>query len=125
MKQATKALGNKRLLRLAAVIATSDHYNQMVIIDDCGTPACALGHASYLWPKHFLIEADEDRYICEYKHSFLSARMLVMEGAEYFFSLSPNEVQRLFGAFGCNSARYDGKKAANYIRDFVRAAAGR
>jgi hypothetical protein len=114
------ALGNERLLELAAILDVADAqhrqrkeptYDQSVIVHDCGTPACAAGHWAASNPDRWEIRGG-----CTYLKGRSSMGAIPAMSNE--FALSIDEYEELFGSAGCNGAR-TAKQAAKYIRRFV------
>jgi hypothetical protein len=110
----TKAVGDRRLLKLAGILDVADAlhrkrkepgYCQERYNHECGSPACALGHAY----------SDRGFRRAGLKNPDWS---FVVEDAE-FFSITVAEAQELFDTDGCGSAR-TAKQAAKYIRAFVK-----
>lgn len=109
-------LGNRRLLKLAAVLFVADAihrankqptYNQGVLTHDCGTPACAWGHYGF-------IPSVQKRGI-----NIMNISCSLCETAAAEFGITISQAHELFGIFGCNHAR-TAKQAARYITNFVK-----
>lgn len=96
----TIAVGNRRLLRLAAIVAKSKTYNQARATNECGSPGCVIGH----------IEADPFFRRLTNSQSFYED--LFAMGIMDWLSITATE--------GCNNAGRSGKKAAKHIRNFVK-----
>lgn len=102
--------GNERLLTLATYIARrqshlkpngAKRYDQCELFHDCGTPACALGHAFVKFP-------------ALYRHGRKACEFFALKG----FRPAAEWIE-IFGPHGCGDAKRDWRKAVKYIRDFV------
>ena len=118
----TIAVGNRRLLRLAAILDKADAlhkkrgeptYDQDRIVHPCGTPACAWGH----WAHDQRVNAKR-KMEKWYDDNLAAVR-------EFALALARDEdgevieAEELFGGFGCDNAE-TAKQAAKYIRAFVK-----
>lgn len=121
MKLSKRALGNRRLLRLAAYLSKVDAihkrrkepaYSQDTFVHECGTPACALGHYAVLNPRrwHLVFRAPSriNSEICSPRND-----------AKDEFDITGDEYWQLFSSYGCDGAA-TAKQAAAYIRNFVK-----
>lgn len=123
----TVAVGNRRLLKLAAILDKADalhkkrmepSYRQLYYSHPCGTPACALGHWAANNPRRWEMRG---RYPGSELVPFLGKGHNAIygnESAEIEFSLDSIDAYDLFGMSGCDSAK-TAKQAAAYIRKFV------
>lgn len=119
-----KTVGAPRLLKLADILDAAEpmqltdgkpsgYYQRRWIWgkNDCGTPACALGH----WAAN-----NQDRWEAyDIDQIRLKGRYGPIGSAKQEFCLSDREVSELFGIDGCGNAQADPRKAAAYIRNFV------
>lgn len=117
----TRAEGNAKLLRLAAILDTADAlhaergepgYCQVLYQHGCGTPACAQGH----WAA-----ANPDRWEFIDGMTYLRNSHLTSKGAamrEFALDDEFGEWGELFAEDGCDNAQ-TAAEAAAYIRAFV------
>jgi hypothetical protein len=102
-----------RLLEAAEIAESSDEYNQWDYGFRCGTPACMLGGYARKYP-------------CSAASAYIKAALTsrdysrAREVAQEEFGIDGHQFNDLFGTSGCDDARRDGKKAAAYVRRFVR-----
>ena len=116
-----------------------EQYNQSLLANDCGTPACALGHYGFNTPKRwgYSYSLEEDPNCpgtflaygvlrpAEYFRKTLEDPVtgkfltLVFSQAAHEFGLTAAETLELFDADGCGNAQ-TAKDAAKYIRQFVK-----
>ena len=124
-----KTVGAPRLLELADILERATKYrqdrwfhawgefsgytNRGYLKHECGTPACALGH----WAA-----ANKDRWVSVDGSPVLRdlSSMHPADSTAEDFCINEREHAELFGVNGCGDACDDGKKAAEYIREFVR-----
>lgn len=119
----TRAVGNRRLLKLADILdkvdATSRKlkkpgYKQTRFVHPCGTPACAIGHwAAHNRRRGWSVEVNNAVGSITKNGSYNT----ITAGREEF-DLDIAEYWRLFAGHGCGQAR-TGKEAAKFIRRFV------
>jgi hypothetical protein len=121
----TIATGNRRLLKLARLIERRRAYDQSRYAHDCGTPACAWGTAVVNTPRLMKLAAS---YMKERGHPKRMLEEGILWGANAFsncnamdeFAITYAEASELFGNDGCGNAGKNAKKAAAYIREFVK-----
>lgn len=127
----TRAVGNRRLLKLAAFLETlpKHKFNLDIIVDDnkvfseedlpsphCGTTACAIGWCPNVFPRN-----------CAYRFSgYVSVVDKNTQKADFsfaqdFFALKPYESYYLFDPMYYNKRRQGNKSVAKRIRNFVQA----
>lgn len=87
-----------RLRDLLRVVESAPSYNQGRVHHACGTPACAMGHYMAAYPKGRLAAINEHEH----------------------FGISWAEAEELFGESGCGNADRSKRKAAAYIREFIK-----
>lgn len=141
----TRAVGIRRLLKLAGILDTADArhrmkkervYGQMDIAHPCGTPACALGHWAFNERRRWRYQ------INTYTHDHLADGSAptapvvfavvqlktrrpqgdcgyLFEDAINDFGITTKQAYELFDIDGCGDAR-TAKQAARYIRKFVK-----
>jgi hypothetical protein len=98
-----------RLLEAAEIAESSEKYNQWSLGLSCDAPACLLG--GYAW-KH--PESAARAYITDHRfQNFINV-------AAEFGIREMGQWHSLFSVWGCDHAGTDGKKAAAYVRRFVR-----
>jgi hypothetical protein len=111
-------MGNKRLIQLAEILEAADEnhasrgeplYEQQIYTHPCGTPACALGHWAAANPQSWAFSS--------------GAPYGLTTGSRWNqcaidFHLGLDEIDELFGMFGCGLPSTS-KEAASYIRGFV------
>lgn len=118
--------GELRLLEAADLVENSETYCQNAWFNECGTPACALGHYSAAHPEY--------RYIAYHTGNPAYVRDIRVNGLPTFltldfvpngflnllnhFNISYDEFICIFGCSGCNNAQ-TGKEAAEFIRNFI------
>lgn len=125
MSKPKMKLGWKRLLKLADILDVADEehrrkgektYNQGPLLNDCGTPSCALGHyVSYVKrPGNSLILNDG---FCELR---IGGELVGVFGEEVQreFCINYDDAHELFDPKGCGAAK-TAKQASKYIRKFV------
>ena len=130
---ATRSVGNRRLLKLAAFLETlpKHKFNLDIIVDDnkvfgedgdelnlpgadCGTAACAIGWCPNVFPRN-----------CEYQnHGYISVvdkntQKTDFSFAQDFFGLNREESYYLFDPKYYNRRRQGNKSVAKRIRAFV------
>jgi hypothetical protein len=98
-----------RLLEAAEIAESSGRYSQKVF-GTCGAPACMLG--GYAW-KH--PESAAHKYATRADPPWSDYFAVLAE-----FGINDEGFDLLFSSTGCDGARTDGKKAAAYVRRFVR-----
>lgn len=142
MKPVSVALGNKRLLQLAAILENVPSaemktgpageevhgYDQGLILHACGSPACAWGHwlltnkarkrriirqALEIEPSHVTYA-----YLHKGPHKGETAHYVRIVYAQHEFGITSVQTERLFSGSGCGNAR-TGIEAAAFIRRFV------
>lgn len=109
-----KAIHALRLLALADFIEQTKAYDQTKCDFDCGTPACAMGHARVLF-------ANEPAFrISAAKFFGVNApwNTAPADSGAYFPS-DKYDYHALFGAGGCGNAGRSKTKAVKFIRAFV------
>jgi hypothetical protein len=122
----TLAVGNRRLLKLAAILDAADKrhrerqeptYNQAAFVHPCGTPACAIGHWAAANPRRWRISSIGPIGLVEPRNS---RPLGVFQEAVKEFALDAHDYgwDELFSKDGCGSAK-NGKQAAKYIRQYV------
>jgi hypothetical protein len=133
--QPPMSLGNQRLMQLAGIVENAEHYNQGVFYRDISRAlgGCALG----LWAEH-----NPERWeqlpvtaiggeTLGWEPRFKGAKPrnwsldMLLDNSAYHdamkeFDLSPSEAIDLFGVCGCGNAGCDSRKAATFIRAFVK-----
>lgn len=132
MKAVSVALGNKRLLRLAAILerVPKAHpkggemrgYDQGILVHPCGSPACAWGWWLYSDKSRRRRIIKEASVLCDWMvrtSSSSRGELTVMyDYARFEFGITAEDVCHMFSSFGCRNAN-TGAEAAQYIRDFV------
>lgn len=148
--------GNADLLKLARMLERIEPdalnkqgetlFTMRVFVHPCGAPACALGQWAARRPSRWaMIPAHEHNSFgalrrivsrvnfggfTTFTHYTDDARKLSVleqfDGARVDFCLTQLEAEELFNSDGCDNARTDASRAAEYIRNFVarRRAAG-
>jgi hypothetical protein len=89
-----------RLLEAAEIAEESPQYDQRRL-GGCGSPACMLG--GYIW-----------------RNAERGATLMFANACMVEFGITFEEYKLLFNSDGCDDAGTDGKKAAAYVRRFVR-----
>lgn len=132
--------GNANLLRLAHILDNipptaqandgTPLYEQSAYLHECGAPSCALGHWAAHNPLRWVKRGGfVDRIVTDKQSKRLSywldshGHLGPTRGAIMDFALNYQENEKLFSANGCDNAGNDAKKAARYIRAFVRSRA--
>lgn len=114
MLQITYTEEDQRLLEAADIAearSLTGMYNQENFGWSCASPACLLGGYAFANPKSIV-----------YPYVLGQGRTTTKEIMEYF-GLTEDEYPLLFGTHGCYDAGTDGRKAAKFTREFVRARA--
>jgi hypothetical protein len=107
------ALYYNRLRNLADIVARREYFNMATFGNGCGTPACALGS--------YRDKNPGGRWnIRSMFHPRLHDEFSAYDSATHEFGLTRREYRMLFSTIGCGNACTDNKKAARYIRVFIR-----
>jgi hypothetical protein len=126
-------LGRARLLFLASVLDIADKghelgdekgYDQGKWVNECGSPACALGHYAAQYPKRFVLNPNWVSPVGGRPYPVIQLRGSDARlgpqstGILEEFSITSSESEELFSGSGCGDAT-TAKEAAAYIRKFV------
>lgn len=90
--------------------------------NECGTPACALGHWAAANPERWVAAYNPGlatKWSPVLRHNFVSRQLpdVYLEAMEEF-GITDHQAEELFNGSGCGSAT-TAKEAADYIRAFV------
>lgn len=99
--------GDANLLKLAGILDNAQFYDQKHYFSADG-PSCAMGH--WLYDKFKTSRG---------LHEAMMNHCIMYEVATRDFQIGMVEYEVLFGAWGCNDAGSDSRKAAAFIRHFV------
>jgi len=95
----------RRWRHLARIVEKSRRYNQTTVYHSCGTPACLMGHAMAYKAR---VEK-RDFYDITWNETSLWLGLYADVDHDHLFGLS-----------GCNNAGRSGKKAAAYVREWLK-----
>lgn len=114
----------KRLLNVARALRESKvpkDFSMACFVNDCGTPACALGHYASRRDLQREFDLTDTGAVCNSDGLKVRVGSLILDwlgDALPHFGLSPRETSELFTGDGCGNAKTV-KQAARYIERFV------